>query len=75
MKHNINVRSLDQFIKSIGLRNIGDDGNREPGIGIRRADLGCLVLGSHRGDDFVSSLDQNLEDVGWRGQQSDGRVF
>lgn len=64
MKHNVNARKLDQFIKSIGPGNIRDDGNGEPRPGICLADLSRLVLGSNGGDDVVPSMNQNLEDVG-----------
>lgn len=37
---------------------------------MRLADLRGLVLGPNSGDYFVSSLDEKLEDVGWRIKQS-----
>lgn len=68
MKHNIKIRSLlDDSIESIRLCDIRDDGNMQLAIGISTgiclADLACLVLRSNRRCDFISSLDQKVEDV------------
>jgi hypothetical protein len=66
VKHNVKARGLDYLIEGIGLRNIWDNDDRQLGIGMRLADFGGLVLGPNSGDYLVSSLDEKLEDVGWR---------
>lgn len=66
VEYNVQTRASDNFVESMAFRNVWDDENGKPSIGVRLADLQCLVLRPDSSNHLVSSLNEKAKDVRWR---------
>lgn len=64
--HVVEIRvRLQQLVEGVRLRHVGHDGDGQLRARVGIADDLGLLLGPHRRHDFVASLQEELEDVGW----------